>query len=90
MATNTVETPAKNGVEQEPGTIVVSADGAAAQHNLRNIRLIIGREYKNLATQRGFLISSIILLAWCSSPLLSQRLYSTLLRVPIRKPMSWW
>src|SRR5438128_9881434 len=62
MATNTVETPAKNGVEQEQGTIVVSVDGAAAQNNLRNIRLIIGREYKNRVTQRSFIITSIILL----------------------------
>ncbi len=62
MATNTVETPAKNGVEPEQGTIVVSADGAAAQHNLRNIRLILGREYKNRVTQRSFIITSVILL----------------------------
>ncbi len=62
MATNTVETPAKNGVEQEQGTIVVSADGAAAQNNLRNIRLILGREYKNRVTQRSFIITSVILL----------------------------
>ncbi|HLJ34638.1 MAG TPA: hypothetical protein VKU38_13340, partial [Ktedonobacteraceae bacterium] len=63
MATNTVETPEKNLVEQEPGTIAVSVDGAAAQHTLRNIRLIIGREYKNRVTQRSFIIISVILLA---------------------------
>jgi ABC-2 type transport system permease protein len=62
MATNTVETPEKNGVQQEPGTIAVSSGGAAAQHTLRNIRLIIGREYKNRVTQRSFIITSVILL----------------------------
>ena len=62
MATNTVETPAKNGVEQEQGTIVVSVDGAAAQNNLRNIRLILGREYKNRVKARSFIITTVILL----------------------------
>jgi hypothetical protein len=38
MATNTVETPEKAVAEQEPGTIAVSAGGAAAQNTLRNIR----------------------------------------------------
>lgn len=40
----------------------VSAAGAAAQNNARNIRLIIGREYKNYITQRSFIISTIIIL----------------------------
>ena len=62
MATNIVETPAKNVAEQEQGTIVVSSDGAAVQNNLRNIRLIIGREYKNRVTQRSFIITSVVLL----------------------------
>src|SRR6185437_2571137 len=40
----------------------VSSSGAAAQHTLRNIRLILGREYTYRVKQRSFLISSIILL----------------------------
>src|ERR1700674_5847929 len=62
MPNNTVETPVQERSAQEQGTIAVSAGGAAAQHNLRNIRLIIGREYKNRVTQRSFIITSIILL----------------------------
>ena len=64
---NTVETPerettAKTLPEQEPSFVAVSSGGAAAQHNLRNIGLIIGREYKNRVTQRSFVITSVILL----------------------------
>jgi ABC-2 type transport system permease protein len=62
MATNTVETPEKAVAEQEQGAVAVSSGGAAAQHTLRNIGLIIGREYKNRVTQRSFIISSVILL----------------------------
>ena len=40
----------------------VSSSGAAAQDTLRNIRLILGREYTYRVKQRSFLISSIILL----------------------------
>ncbi len=40
----------------------VSSSGAAAQHNLRNIRLIIGREYTSRVKQRSFIITSILLL----------------------------
>ncbi len=62
MTMNTVETPEKAVAEQEQGAVVVSSGGAAAQHNLRNIGLIIGREYKNRVTQRSFVITSVILL----------------------------
>src|SRR5216684_7547328 len=48
--------------EQEHRAVAVSSSGAAAQNTLRNVRLIIGREYKNRVTQRSFLITSIILL----------------------------
>ncbi len=63
----TVETPekettAKTPPEQAPAFVAVSSGGAAAQHNLRNIGLIIGREYKNRVTQRSFVITSVILL----------------------------
>ena len=61
MSQNTVETPVQERREQEQGTIAVSSGGAAAQNNLRNIRLIIGREYKNRVTQRSFIITSVIL-----------------------------
>jgi ABC-2 type transport system permease protein len=62
MAMNTVETPEKDVLEQEQRAVAVSSGGAAAQHTLRNIRLIIGREYKNRVTQRSFVITSVILL----------------------------
>jgi ABC-2 type transport system permease protein len=62
MSKNTVEMPVPERREQEQGTIAVSSGGAAAQNNLRNIRLIIGREYKNRVTQRSFRITSVILL----------------------------
>src|ERR1700694_4831061 len=62
MPNNTVETPVQERNAQEQGTIAVSAGGAAAQNNLRNIGLIIGREYKNRVTQRSFIIASVILL----------------------------
>jgi ABC-2 type transport system permease protein len=62
MAKKTVETPEKAVAEQEQGAVAVSSGGAAAQHNLRNIRLIIGREYKYRVTQRSFVITSVILL----------------------------
>src|SRR5712692_1209793 len=57
------ETPAQDLPKQERTSVTVSSGGAAALHNWRNIRLIIGREYKNRVTQRVFLITSIILLA---------------------------
>src|SRR5260370_433206 len=64
------ETMAKNRLDmreherraQEQRAVAVSSSGAAAQSTPRNIRLIIGREYKNRVTQRSFLITSIILL----------------------------
>jgi ABC-2 type transport system permease protein len=63
MAKQTMETPAQARREQEHRAVAVSSSGAAAQNTLRNIRLIIGREYKNRVTQRVFIITSIILLA---------------------------
>jgi ABC-2 type transport system permease protein len=58
----TVGTPGRETPEQERTSVAVSSGGAAARHTLRNIRLIIGREYKNRVTQRSFIITSIILL----------------------------
>lgn len=62
MSKKSVETPVQERREQEQGAMAVSSGGAAALNNLRNIRLIIGREYKNRVTQRSFIITSVILL----------------------------
>jgi len=63
MPKNTVEPPEKERPVQEHKAIAVSTDNAAARDTWRNIRLIIGREYKNQVTKRSFIISTIILLA---------------------------
>ncbi len=55
------QTPVQERREQEQGALAVSS-GAAAQHNLRNIGLIIGREYRNLVKRRSFIITSVLLL----------------------------
>src|SRR5579864_7650941 len=62
MAKKPVEMPEQERSEQEQRAVAVSSSGAAAQNTLRNIRLIIGREYKNRVTQRSFIITGIILL----------------------------
>src|SRR6266852_7899660 len=62
MAKKLMERPEQERSEQEHRAVAVSSRGAAAQNTPRNIRLIIGREYKNRVTQRSFLITSIILL----------------------------
>src|ERR1700680_1663543 len=62
MPKKSVEVPEKELPEQEQGAVAVSSGGAATQHTLRNIRLIVGREYKNRVTQRSFLISTIVIL----------------------------
>ncbi|HEY6539767.1 MAG TPA: ABC transporter permease [Ktedonobacteraceae bacterium] len=62
MPENTTLTQEKEQAEQEQRAIAVSTGGAATQHTWRNIRLIIGREYKNRLTQRSFIISSIVLM----------------------------
>src|SRR5690348_2621683 len=58
MAKRVMEPP-----DQQRQAAPVRAGGAAAQQTLRNVRLIIGREYKNRVTQRSFIIATIILLA---------------------------
>jgi ABC-2 type transport system permease protein len=63
MAKKPVETPAQAPREQEHRAVAVSSSNTAAQNTLRNIRLIIGREYTYRVTQRVFIITSIILLA---------------------------
>src|SRR5712691_10329801 len=62
MAKKPVDMPEQERSEREHRAVAVSSSGAAAQNALRNIRLIIGREYKNCVTQRSFIITSIILL----------------------------
>jgi ABC-2 type transport system permease protein len=62
MAKKPVDMPEQERSAQEHRAVAVSSSGAAAQNTLRNIRLIIGREYKNRVTQRSFLITSSILL----------------------------
>ena len=49
--------------EQKKSTVAVRIGGGTAnQQTLRNIGLIIGREFKNRVTQRSFRISTIIIL----------------------------
>src|SRR5579884_2090915 len=55
------QTPIQERSAQEQGAVAVSS-GAAAQNNLRNISLIIAREYKNLVKRRSFIITSVLLL----------------------------
>lgn len=62
MAKKPVDMPEQKRSEQEHRAVAVSSGGAATRSTLRNIRLIIGREYKNLVTQRSFIITSIFLL----------------------------
>src|SRR5579863_417671 len=62
MPKNTTLTPEKEQAEQKQRAVAVSTGGAATQHTWRNIRLIIGREYKNRITQRSFIISSIVIM----------------------------
>src|SRR6266705_2043619 len=62
VATPERESPAKALPEQERTSVAVSSGGTATLHTWRNIRLIIGREYKNQVTQRIFITMSIILL----------------------------
>src|SRR5207247_6005101 len=62
MAKKPVDRPDQERSEQNQRAVAVSSRGAAAQNTLRNVRLIIGREYKNRVTQRSFIITSSILL----------------------------
>src|SRR5713226_4480057 len=62
MPKNATPTQEKELQEQEQRAVAVSAGGAATQHTWRNLRLIVGREYKNRVTQRSFIISTIVIL----------------------------
>ena len=61
MAKNIVPV-APEAPEQEQSSVMISTGGAANQYTLRNIGLIIGREYKNRVRQRSFIISTIVLM----------------------------
>ncbi|HET9980905.1 MAG TPA: ABC transporter permease [Ktedonobacterales bacterium] len=63
MAKRVVEKPEQQPPDPKRQAVAVRSGGAAAQQTLRNVRLIIGREYKNRVTQRSFIITTIILLA---------------------------
>ena len=63
MAKRVAETPEQQPPDQGHQTVAIRSGGAATQDNLRNARLIIGREYRSRVTQRSFIISTIILLA---------------------------
>jgi ABC-2 type transport system permease protein len=61
MTKRNVEPPAEPKSDQK--AVVVSSGRAAKQYTWRNIRLILGREYKNQVAKRAFRISTIILVA---------------------------
>ncbi len=61
MPQKTVGTLGQERSAQEQGAVAVRS-GAAAQNNLRNIGLIIGREYTNRVKARSFIITTVILL----------------------------
>ncbi len=62
MSKNIVTTPEKQAPEQEPGSITVGLSRSGNQNNLRNIGLIIEREYKYRLSQRSFKISTAAIL----------------------------
>ncbi|HLZ57367.1 MAG TPA: ABC transporter permease [Ktedonosporobacter sp.] len=62
VGTRDREIPAQDLLEQEYTSVAVSSGGAATLQSWRNLRLIIGREYKNRVKARSFIITSIILL----------------------------
>jgi ABC-2 type transport system permease protein len=62
MSKNTVTTPEKQSLEQESSAVAVSLSRSGNQNNLRNIRLIVEREYKYRLSQRSFKISTAVIL----------------------------
>lgn len=63
MSKNTTATPTSEIVpEPAQNAVLVSTGGAARQNTLRNVGLIIGREYKHRTAQRSFVISTIVIL----------------------------
>jgi ABC-2 type transport system permease protein len=62
MAKHIVTPSEKQTTEQETNAVSVSLARSGNQNNLRNIGLIIEREFKNRVTQRSFKISTAIIL----------------------------
>ena len=62
MSKNTVAPSEKQTIDQETTTVSASLARSGNQNNLRNIGLIIEREFKNRVTQRSFKISTAIIL----------------------------
>ncbi|HEX6109052.1 MAG TPA: ABC transporter permease [Ktedonobacteraceae bacterium] len=62
MSKNTVATPEKQTPEHEQNAVAVSLSRSGNQNNLRNIGLIIAREYKYRLSQRSFKISTVVIL----------------------------
>ncbi|MGZ3629797.1 MAG: hypothetical protein ACXVDN_19320, partial [Ktedonobacteraceae bacterium] len=62
MSKNTVAPSEKQTAEHETTTVSASLARSGNQNNLRNIGLIIAREFKNRVTQRSFKISTAIIL----------------------------
>jgi ABC-2 type transport system permease protein len=63
MSKNTVATPEKQSSEQESSAVAaVSLNRSGNQNNLRNIGLIVEREYKYRLSQRSFKISTAVIL----------------------------
>lgn len=62
MSKNPVVTPEKQKSDQESSAVAVSLSRSGNQNNLRNIGLIIEREYKYRLSQRSFKISTAVIL----------------------------
>src|SRR5215471_2998073 len=62
MAKQTEVPSQRQTTEQETPAVSASLARSGNQNNLRNIRLIIVREFKNRVTQRSFKISTAIIL----------------------------
>src|SRR5437667_2520342 len=62
MSKNIVAAPEKQTPKQAPDNVAVSLTRSGNQNNLRNIGLIIEREYKNRLSQRSFKISTAVIL----------------------------
>jgi ABC-2 type transport system permease protein len=62
MAKNTVAPSEKPATEQVTNAVSASLARSGNQNNLRNIGLIIEREFKNRVTQRSFKISTAVIL----------------------------
>lgn len=60
MSQKITETPVSAPPEPEQRTVAVSTGGSTLQNNMRNIRLIIGREYKAQVRQLSFKLTTVL------------------------------